>query len=517
LAQGSGVGRPAAAGAMASISAMFDSMADAKEEQGKGKVVYQECKVIDGESFLVNVVDNSTKQVLTFEAFSTETTEIFPCEWEYGEFDKVFRFNAELMNPNKREGRYHWIIERLAFCSDGKGGRKLIQQPGATDAIPQKPIREFAAKIPTGRLNYAERAKLREDMDRLERTRTENIKRKREATRERFLQWVDAVRQDVARKKAERAATVKAEQEQRLADQVEQRRVEEQERLRMQQLEEERESRIEAREQDRRKRWDAGIRNLIEEGRLQAEQRQAAIDFAVEKKHAADDYAREEARQEKARLEALEQKRDNEFDKRQHRQWKKGQAWLLKRDETMKGLARDEEVRNQRRVDTQHRFNLARTKAYQAYIAKKTERDRIMQVEKAFERTLDDGKEVKAKVSADERERAAQRALSETAAREKLEEHRRLAKLERQRDKAITLAEKRRSENEVRRHERYVEDFTKAEQDALATIADHVRAFKERDQVSKAAASRKANDRKRLEKLRAENIQRRNAEKMVVA
>merc|ERR1740138_1753459 len=109
----------------------------------------------------------------------------------------------------------------------------------------------------------------------------------------------------------------------------------------------------------------------------------------------------------------------------------------------MKGIGRDAEVRDQRRVDTQHRFNLARTKAYQAYIAKKTERDRIMQVEKAFERTLDDGKEVKTKVSADERERAAARAMSETAAREKLEAQRKLAKTQRQRDKEIMLKDKR--------------------------------------------------------------------------
>lgn len=35
------------------------------------------------------------------------------------------RFNADLMNPNNREGRYHWALERLEFVSDGKGGRKL--------------------------------------------------------------------------------------------------------------------------------------------------------------------------------------------------------------------------------------------------------------------------------------------------------------------------------------------------------------------------------------------------------
>ena len=29
------------------------------------------------------------------------------------------------MNPNNKEGRYHWICERLEFISDGRGDRKL--------------------------------------------------------------------------------------------------------------------------------------------------------------------------------------------------------------------------------------------------------------------------------------------------------------------------------------------------------------------------------------------------------
>eukprot|EP00971_Amphidinium_carterae_P293375 5824601-Amphidinium_carterae.2 len=30
-------------------------------------------------------------------------------QYTYDEFDALFRFNATLMNPNRKEGRFHWV------------------------------------------------------------------------------------------------------------------------------------------------------------------------------------------------------------------------------------------------------------------------------------------------------------------------------------------------------------------------------------------------------------------------
>ena len=54
---------------------------------------------------------------------------------------------------------------------------------------------------------------------------------------------------------------------------------------------------------------------------------------------------REKARQEAAKTERLEAQRERNFKERQHRQWKKAQAWLLDRAEQIKVLQRNEEVR----------------------------------------------------------------------------------------------------------------------------------------------------------------------------
>ena len=44
---------------------------------------------------------------------------MFHIGYSYADFDQLFRFNAELMNPNRKEGRFHWIFERLAIVTVG--------------------------------------------------------------------------------------------------------------------------------------------------------------------------------------------------------------------------------------------------------------------------------------------------------------------------------------------------------------------------------------------------------------
>jgi hypothetical protein len=70
------------------------------------------------------------------------------------------------MNPNNREGRYHWICERLNYVSDGQGGRKIeLCEP--TDDLPQIADKSTNFNIPIGRMNYGDRQRLRLDMERL--------------------------------------------------------------------------------------------------------------------------------------------------------------------------------------------------------------------------------------------------------------------------------------------------------------------------------------------------------------
>lgn len=151
---------------------------DGLDEQKKGPVVYQEQKCFHNEWSIINVYDNQEQKRVTFEVYGTDTSDILRVMYNYIEFDAFFRFNAELMNPNRREGRYHWIMERLEVQADGAGGRKLGLASQPTPDIPDMPLYE-KRKIPTGRMNYQERQRLRESMDQLDIKRNEAIGKKK--------------------------------------------------------------------------------------------------------------------------------------------------------------------------------------------------------------------------------------------------------------------------------------------------------------------------------------------------
>lgn len=496
------------------MSIFFDGN-ESKVDEGEFIVVYQEAKVLDGENFLINVSDNKVKKIVKFEACSMETTQIYSVEWEYAEFDKVFRFNPDLMNPNKREGRYHWIIERLVFCSDGRGDRKLAQGADCTDDLPQIPVLDNTVKIPTGRMPYAERAKLREDMTRLDKRREDNIAARREATRARFMRWLKSIKDEYNLHLQERQNQIDMEREQRLQEQIETRRRQEEERLRLKRLNQERLMRIEAREEDRRNKWNQGIKELKEEGRLMEEQRQQEIEFAEEKRRHELEMKREKARQEAAKTERLEAQRERNFKERQHRQWKKAQAWLLDRAEQIKVLQRNEEVRMQKRLGTMHSFNLARSRAYEDFMEKKRAREQQQNNENAYDWLEIGGAEGQAVGGVskdDEQYKKDQTEAKQSRAREQLEEQRRRAKLQKQREKIFQKSEKKRNVHEVERHEKVVEKHNSQVTRDTRKIAEVVQAWRERQVASQAKEAQEKHERKRREKLRAENIQRRYEE-----
>merc|ERR1719161_1478403 len=400
-------------------------------------------------------------KVIKFEAASTETGEIFPIEWEYADFDKVFRFNPDLMNPNKREGRYHWIIERLLFCSDGRGGRKLTQVAEATANMPQIPLLDPSVKIPTGKMPYAERAKLREDMNRLDKRRNENISARREATRARFMRFVAKIKEENRMEVEERQQLIAQERKDRMQMQVEKRREQEEERLRLLRLEQERSMKIEARDEDRRKRWNQGIVHLLEEGRLMEEQRQKEIEHAEASRKHQLDMAREQAKALKLHNERLEESREANYQKRQHRMHEASQMKMMAIKEQIKVINREEEVKQQRRSSAMHTFNLQRSQAYEVYMEKKRAREKLQNDESSYD-WLDLGpdKTKDEKAPAAKAMETAEAEAKQSKARAQLEEQRRRQK---------------RNKHEVERHEKAVEKYAGKVEQEKAAIADLVK------------------------------------------
>lgn len=170
----------------------MEDIGELHDEGGAGKlfpiISHQESKNLDGEPHIITVFDKTEEGLYQLEAFSLSSSETIKCKYSYHEFNAIFRFNAELMNPNKKKQRWHWIFDRLVFQSDGRGGRKLNIHFEPTEQS-QDPIL-LRQKIPIGKMDYTERQRLRDEMDRLDIKRTENITQRRKLFLDNFIKGV---------------------------------------------------------------------------------------------------------------------------------------------------------------------------------------------------------------------------------------------------------------------------------------------------------------------------------------
>jgi len=184
------------------------------DEQDKGHLTYQESKVFHAEPHLCSVYDHPKRRIVTFEVYGLDTQDMLHKQYTYNEFDSLFRFNAELMNPNRKEGRYHWVIARLEIGQVGTE-RKLRLAAEVTKEVPELPIYETTRKIPTGRMDLKERQRLRDQMDMLNIKREEKIRAKKEASKKKFLEHIFWLQEENKRREREQEAAIAQEREKR--------------------------------------------------------------------------------------------------------------------------------------------------------------------------------------------------------------------------------------------------------------------------------------------------------------
>mmetsp|Transcript_34186 Transcript_34186/g.72788 ORF Transcript_34186/g.72788 Transcript_34186/m.72788 type:complete len:551 (-) Transcript_34186:260-1912(-) len=273
------------------------------DDKDKGELKYQESKQFNSEWFICSAYDNTTSRRVTFEIYGLDTQDMFLKTWDYAGFDNLFRFNAELMNPNRKEGRFHYIIERLSIVTVNKK-RELKLMPEPTDEVPELPVYETNRKIPTGRMDLKERQRLREQMDMLDIRRAENIAKKRQATRQRVLQHIMQLKEEDKRKKAEQDQKIEEERLLRYKLKEEQEKKQREEEARLEQMKKLRRRAVESREESTEERDEEEYRRLRARWRVKdAEKAQILADLQARKAK-----EREETMQEEQRLkENLEQ------------------------------------------------------------------------------------------------------------------------------------------------------------------------------------------------------------------
>jgi len=315
--------------AFASKARMAVAEEESMDEQDKGTLTYQESKVFHAEPHLCSVYENTKRRLYTFEVYGLDTQETLHKQYTYNDFDGLFRFNAELMNPNRKEGRYHWVIERLEIGQVGQE-KKLRLANEVTKEVPELPIYETNRKIPTGRMDLKERQRLRETMDMLHIKRDENIRKKREVSKAKFLEHIKFLKEEHKRKEEEQERALAKEREERVLWQMDMEKEEEDQAAQIAVVTRKRRIAAETKDQKHEEAEEEDLRQLRIRWRAADAEKAKLMREARERKAKQDKQKAEEAKEEAARLRAVQAKRSQNWANRDKRV-KKKQDDLVKR------------------------------------------------------------------------------------------------------------------------------------------------------------------------------------------
>jgi len=498
---------------------------DPLEDKDAGPLAYQESKVFHQEIYLCNVYDNTTRRYITFEVYGLDTQEMLTLGYDYQAYDGLFRFNAELMNPNRKEGRFHWTIERLAIVTVGSD-RKLQLKPEPSEEVPELPIYETTRKIPTGRMDLKERQRLREQMDMLDIKRAENIAKRRRATKERFLKHIFKLKEDFIKKNEDVEAKIEQERLNRYKAKEEAERKEREEEAKIEAQASMRRKSVEVKEQRTEEQDEEEYRQLRARWRVKdAEKAKQLKDAEAEK-------AKELAAKHEAKVKAdkhvedIREKRRTLWKARDERVKRKEDGVLKKVlavKHEMQRLAKMQLERNQEFIKLLH----AERQPIFAAQLQRTEERRLSQIaeEEALSKYVEKReipKKVKTKGTNSVRGQKAAAAAKapkegeakkdggldnvEAKMRQQMEQQMRFEKLEKKRQERIAKLVQKRIDDENKHNQEYRQAHREEEEHINKAAAERQLVLAQKMDEQQAAAERRKNEMARLEKVRTENI-----------
>ncbi|CAJ1380776.1 unnamed protein product [Effrenium voratum] len=188
-------------------------------------LIFQEGKCIEGDYYIVAVYDDPATCTISFSAYELENDCTYTYPLTYSQFDALFQYDSELMNPSNQDGRFHWVIERLDFVQDKRGQKVLCLGEEATaevddegDLVQEKP--KATSAVPAnvgGKIDGATRAKLLKELDTQDDAKLHAALVKSEGARKRFIAELHAKRNLEQLKASQRLQKADEDREARLA------------------------------------------------------------------------------------------------------------------------------------------------------------------------------------------------------------------------------------------------------------------------------------------------------------
>lgn len=193
-----------------------------RPDEGAGSLIFQEGRCIDGEYYIIAVYDDPSPCNIMFSAYELENDSTYTYPLTYSEFDNLFRFDSELMNPSNQDGRFHWVIERLDFIINDRGEKMLClaQEPtnDEEELFQEADVKKSDGYPPaqTGRIDAATRARLLKELDTQDDQKLHSNLVRSEEARKLFLADLHSKRQLEQLKATQRLVRADEEREARL-------------------------------------------------------------------------------------------------------------------------------------------------------------------------------------------------------------------------------------------------------------------------------------------------------------
>lgn len=196
-----------------------------RPDDTRGSLIFQEGKCIEGDFYIVAVYDDPGTCTISFSAYELENDCTYTYPLTYSQFDALFQYDSELMNPSNQDGRFHWVIERLDFVQDKRGQKILCLAEEATaefddeeELVEDKPKSQSVAPANSGgKIDAATRAKLLKELDTQDDAKLHAALVKSEGARKRFVSDLHAKRNLEQLKASQRLQKADEEREARLA------------------------------------------------------------------------------------------------------------------------------------------------------------------------------------------------------------------------------------------------------------------------------------------------------------
>jgi len=303
----------------------------------RGALVFQEGKRIEKEYYVIAVYDDPGKCTVTFAAYELETDKTFTLPYTYSEMDELFRFNAELMNPNNKESRYHWIIERLDFMMEDAFRKKLCLAAEATVEVvneplgKKEPVKNSTKAFHSGKIDATTRAKLIQELGTMDNTHLQNSLVNSENARKEFLQSLHARRRLEQQKALQRISLLDNEKGGRLDQISQEEKIKRDKQLKFQKEEAQKSQTINQLEILMKQKEQDAVRNVLSNMDTENKDRDARFQASIAQKKQIERSWKERRQAERELNSQLEKKRQECFKYKELKAIKRNQEILEKR------------------------------------------------------------------------------------------------------------------------------------------------------------------------------------------